>query len=312
MVAISATDTPPVAKRRTWRWFLIRTVLMYVGIPYVALVAIMGFGQRQLLYQPTRTDNLQASAFSTQFLPITDLELVVGGGLKLHGWRFPGSSTADSDPRYLVIYFPGNGGCRADRVSDCRDFRQLGYDVILFDYRGYGDNPGSPTEVALAADATRIWKFATEDLQFPSHRIVIFGESLGGAVATRLTAECCDAGTPPAALILNSTFASLAETVTWRFPMFPFQNLLLDRYPSVERIPHVTCPLLQYHGTADSTIAFQHGRRLFDAAPAQSANGIEKQFVPVPGGEHNFISMNDMQTGVSQLLKRVRRGELSE
>ena len=291
---------------------MIRAVLIYIGIPYVALIAIMGFGQRQLLYQPTRTEKLQASAYATPFVPISDLELDVGDGLTLHGWKFPGANSAESDPRYLVIYFPGNGGCRGDRVADGRDFRQLGYDVILFDYRGYGDNPGSPTETALAADANCIWKFATEDLQFPPHRIVIFGESLGGAVATRLTAERCQAGTPPAALILNSTFASLAETVAWRFPMFPFQYLLLDRYPSVERIPHVTCPLLQYHGTADSTIAFRHGRRLFDAAPAQSASGIEKQFVPIPGGEHNFISMNDMQTGVSQLLKRVRRGEMAE
>ena len=287
-------------------------MLIYVGIPYVALVAIMGFCQRQLLYQPTRTDLLPASLHATASLPIHDVELEVGGGQRLHGWRFAGAESAKLEPPSLVIYFPGNGGCRADRIADGRDFQQLGYDVLLFDYRGFGDNSGSPTEAALSADATCIWKFATEDLQYPPGRIVIFGESLGGAIATRLTAECCQRGAPPAALILNSTFASLAETVAWRFPLFPFQYLLLDRYPSVERIPHVTCPLLQFHGTADSTISFDHGQRLFEAAPAQSTSGIQKQFVPIPGGEHNLVSMHDMQSAVTKLLTRVRQGAAPE
>ena len=224
----------------------------------------------------------------------------------MHGWRFHPTTSALDSRGFLVIYFPGNAGCRADRVGDCADFTQLGFEVILFDYRGYGDNEGSPSEALLAADAKLVWSFATSELHFPAERIFFFGESLGGAVAIRLAAECSAAGNPPAALVLNSTFASLAETAAWHYPAFPLQYVLLDRYPSVARIALVTCPILQFHGTADQTVPFEQGRRLFDAAPAKSSNGMEKVFVEVPGGPaHNFITMSDMQSAVRKLLARL-------
>ena len=124
-------------------------------------------------------------------------------------------------------------------------------------------------------------------------------------MATRLAEEQSRAGKPPAALILNSTFASLGETVAWHYPVFPFQYFLWDRYPSVERIQHVTCPILQYHGTADEIVAFEHGQRLFQAAPAKSAQGIPAEFISIPGGMHNFISISDLRVPISRLLKRI-------
>ncbi len=302
---------PPHPKPVTWKRRLLRPILIYAVIPYVVIVVVMGFAQRWMIYQPKKTERLLAKEVVSGDLPVDDVEIHAAKGLTLHGWRFHAAPTLETAEKFLVIYFPGNAGCRADRVADCRDFTQLGCDVILFDYRGYGDNGGSPSEATLASDARRVWLFVTGDLHIPPERIVIFGESLGGGVATRVAAEFSQIGTPPAALILNSTFSSLAETVAWHYPAFPFQYILLDRFPSVERIPRVTCPILQFHGTADETIAFNHGRRLFDAAPATSTSGIQKQFVEIPGGQHNSISMTDMQMAVTELLKKLS-GKLPE
>jgi fermentation-respiration switch protein FrsA (DUF1100 family) len=299
---LHSTPPSPAPRRRTWKYWYFRSLLIYIGVPYVAIFVLMGIYQRDFIYQPKKTGRLLAeTAISTP--PVEDVELPTADGLTLHGWRY--RAVADKDAKFLVIYFPGNAGCRADRVGDCRDFTQLGFDVILFDYRGYGDNQGSPSETLMASDANQVWEFAKKELQYSPDRIVIFGESMGGAMATRLASECSVAGTPPAALILNSTFASLAETVTWHYPVFPFQFILLDRYPSVERIVRVTCPVLQFHGTADKVVAFQHGQRLFDAAPTRSKTGIEKQFVQIPNGQHNFITMSDMRDAVRKLMNAV-------
>lgn len=279
-----------------------RSLLIYIGVPYVAIFVLMGVNQRDFIYQPKKTSRLPAEAVSST-PPLDDVEVQTSDGLTLHGWRY--RAVTETDAKFLVIYFPGNAGCRADRVSDCRDFTQLGLDVILFDYRGYGDNKGSPSEQMMANDAAQVWSFATNELHYSPDRIVLFGESMGGAMATRLASDCSVAGASPAALILNSTFASLAETVTWHYPVFPFQFILLDRYPSVQRITRVTCPVLQFHGTADAVVAFAHGQRLFDAAPARSATGIEKQFVRIPNGQHNFITMSDMRNAVQALMKSI-------
>ncbi|HEY4262523.1 MAG TPA: alpha/beta hydrolase [Schlesneria sp.] len=299
---LPATPKSPAPKRRTWKYWYFRSLLIYISIPYVAIFVLMGVYQRDFIYQPKKTSRLLAEAVSST-PPAEDVELQTSDGLTLHGWRY--RAEADTDAKFLVIYFPGNAGCRADRVSDCRDFTQLGLDVILFDYRGYGDNKGSPTETRLASDASQVWDFATKQLRYSPDRIVIFGESMGGAMATRLASDLSVAGTPPAALILNSTFASLAQTVTWHYPVFPFQFILLDRYPSVERITQVTCPVLQFHGTADEVVAFKHGQRLFNAAPARATNGIEKQFVQIPNGQHNYITMSDMRDAVQHLVKQI-------
>jgi fermentation-respiration switch protein FrsA (DUF1100 family) len=264
------SPAPERRKRRTWKYWYFRSLLIYIGIPYVAIFVFMGVYQRDFIYQPKKTGRLLADAVSST-PPLDDIEVQTLDGLTIHGWRY--RAVADTDAKFLVIYFPGNAGCRADRVSDCRDFTQLGFDVILFDYRGYGDNQGSPSETMLASDASQIWKFATTKLHYSPDRIVLFGESMGGAMATRLASECSVAGTPPAALILNSTFTSLAETVAWHYPVFPFQFILLDRYPSVERITRVTCPVLQFHGTADEVVAFAHGQRLSKPRPLVRQQG---------------------------------------
>lgn len=279
-------------------------VLLYVVTPYLSVTALMAVFQRRLIFQPTKTDRLPAQNAMSSGAEVDDVELSAKDGLTLHGWRFHAEAGAPVNSKFLVIYFPGNAGCRQHRLSDCRDFTQLDCDVLLFDYRGYGDNGGSPGEERFASDAQQIWKFAVDELDFPANRILLFGESLGGAVSIRLAADLSRAGTPPAAVILNSAFASLAETAAWHYPFLPVRYLLWDGFPSVGRMPHVACPVLQFHGTADDIVPFDHGRRLF-AAAVPPPSGIAHRFVTIEGGQHNYITVGMMHAEIKALLEQI-------
>jgi fermentation-respiration switch protein FrsA (DUF1100 family) len=280
---------------------------IYVLTPYLVVTVIFAALQRKFLYPAAREPDLRVATSGLDPEEVADVELHAAGGLALHGWHFA-AQPADTTPdrQLLVLFFPGNAGNRRDRILDCREFARLNCDVVLFDYRGYGDNGGSPSEDLLAVDARRAWMYALHDASVPPERIVIFGESLGGAVAVRLAAEMSAAGTPPAGLVLNSTFGALPETVRWHYPAFPFQFVLLDRYPSVDRIPHVTCPILQFHGTDDEFVPLAHGRRLFEAAPDQSADGVPKQFVTIEQATHNALPVSMVKEELAAFLARLR------
>ncbi len=118
-----------------------------------------------------------------------------------------------ADGHWLVLFFHGNAGDRRGRVDYCQVFNGARADVFVIDYRGYADNPGSPNETGLLKDARALWKYATETCNVDASRIVLFGESLGGGVAVGLAHEVCAAGTPPAGLIVRSTFSSLTDAV---------------------------------------------------------------------------------------------------
>jgi len=206
------------------------------------------------------------------------------------------------------LYFSGNAGNRAWRIPEFEVFTQLGCDVFVFDYRGYGENPGSPSEEHLAADATAAWRYATQTRRIEPHRLILFGESLGGGVAVRLAAEQCAAGTPPGGLVLRATFSSLPDAAAYHYPWLPVRWLLVDRYPSAARMPQVTCPILHIHGLRDTIIPIQLGKKLFAAAPPQSASGIPKRFVELPAADHNDIlavAVPEFRDAVAEFLKRL-------
>jgi fermentation-respiration switch protein FrsA (DUF1100 family) len=188
---------------------------------------------------------------------------------------------------------------------ECETFTQLGCHVFIFDYRGYGENPGSPSEERLAADARAAWKYTTETRGVAPPRVLLAGESLGGGVAVRLAAEVSAADTLPGGLILRSTFSSLIDAGAYHYPWVPVRWALIDRYPSTERIPGVRCPILQFHGTRDTVIPLALGRQLFSAAPATSATGVAKRFVELPNADHNdvlLVAEPEMRHAVQEFL----------
>ena len=254
---------------------------MRVGITLLVVVAVLAAAlgllwlfQRRLLYFPTPGPVPPAASV----LPgAEDVTFVTADGLRLAGWFVPappGDRAGRARPAVLVCN--GNGGDRSMRAPLAAALSRMGLAVLLFDYRGYGGNPGHPTEEGLAADARAALGYLAGRPEVDPERVIYFGESLGAAVALRLATE-----RPPAALVLRSPFASLAEVGRRHYPVLPVSLLLRDRYDSAALAGRLDAPLLVVAGGRDQIVPASHSRRLFDAAPQP------KRLVVLEGADHN-------------------------
>jgi len=266
---------------------------------YVLAMLLLMFFQRRLIYQPTRVPALSVDQAATPFGIIHEIETTTDDGLKLKGWHFVAGQRACQDQAEcdrelakghpVVILLHGNGGNRLHRVENCRLLASLNLHVFAFDYRGYAENPGSPSQTGLLNDARAFWKYAVRDRKVDPSRIILMGESLGGGVATLLASELCQQHTPPAGLILRSTFTSMVDAASAHYPWVPVSWLLWDQYPSQSLISNIVCPLLVIHGTADRIVPYELGKQLFESAPPASETGIPKQLVTIERGSHNGL-----------------------
>jgi dipeptidyl aminopeptidase/acylaminoacyl peptidase len=273
---------------------------------------------RKRTYFPVQADDLSPKCLQLAADRYHVITFETDDGLTLNGWHLlaDGTSAADrlecdqrlSAGRPLALYFPGNSGHRGDRLAEARLLTRTGADVFLFDYRGYGDNAGTPTEEAFAADARAAWRYTTLERRIAPGRIILYGESIGGAVATRLTSELCAAGTSPAGLFIRSTSSNLADAARLRYPFLPKKLLPAERYAAVEYVARVTCPLVMLHGEQDQTIPYELGRKVFDAAPNQSEGGIRKKFVDLPHSDHDGVVETDgalLERAVEEFVRRL-------
>jgi len=282
--------------------------MIYVAVPYLFVTAVFVVFQRSLIFRPSQSGPLPARAAHFDPHSGEDIELSAADGVVLHGWRIRSARSlqADEGHRWLMIYFPGNSGHRHGRRSDLQEIADLGVDVLIVDYRGYAENQGSPTEEHLSADARTVWRAAIERFAYDPSRVVVFGESLGGAVATRLVAELGDDG--PAALIVTSTFSSLADVARWTYPTFPFGILLWDHFDSESHIASVRSSVVVIHGADDEFVPLHLGQRLFDAAPDVSPRGVRKHWEKVAGMGHNDVPLRVLQ----KTLTDVRASSVSD
>jgi len=233
----------------------------------VALVLVWSL-QRRLIYFPYPVVPSAAGVLPGSEEVAFDTE----DGLRLRGWFLPASGGDGG----AVLVCNGNGGNRAMRAPLAAALSRAGLSVLLFDYRGYGGNPGRPSEAGLAADtrAAHAWLAARAGVD--PGRVAYYGESLGAAVALGLAIE-----RPPAALVLRSPFTSLADVAQFHYPWLPVRLLLAERYPSLDRIRHLAVPLLVVAGERDAIVPASQSRRLYDAAREP------KRFTMVPGADHN-------------------------
>ncbi|HXV77009.1 MAG TPA: alpha/beta hydrolase [Candidatus Polarisedimenticolaceae bacterium] len=246
--------------------FALFAVLMLATLLFVVWVF-----QRRLIYLPLG----QSVPAVDELLPGAEpVRYTTADGLALDGWFQPASTSA---PRATVLFFPGNAGNRADRAGIALALARRGFSVLLVDYRGYGGNPGRPSERGLALDAAAALAHLRGRADVDPQRIVYFGESLGGAVALALALDH-----PPAMLALRSPFTSLVDVAALHYPYLPVRWLLADRYPSLERIARVGCPLIVFAGGADRIVPARQSRALYETATV-----AERRWVAIDDAGHN-------------------------
>lgn len=261
--------TPPARglRRRRPGWRRVRRVLLAVVLAYAGVCVLIGLLQSKLIYFPT-PDYAQTPA--DVGLPFEDLTLRTLDGLAIAAWYVPADNAKGT-----LIHCHGNAGNIADRLLDLKLFHRMGVNVLIFDYRGYGRSEGRPDERGTYEDAETAWRYLVETRGESPERIVVFGRSLGGAVAIELATR-----QRPGALVVESTFTSLPDVGRRLFPWLPVRLIATYKYDSVAKVPTIRCPKLFLHGTDDSLIAIELGRRLFAAA------ATPKEFIETPG-EHN-------------------------
>jgi fermentation-respiration switch protein FrsA (DUF1100 family) len=244
--------------------------LLAFGVALVGtILLLLWLTQRRMMYFPSGRVPTPAQVGLQRTEAVS---FATDDGLTLGGWFVHAGPPAAG----TVIVFNGNAGNRAYRAELAARLSAEGLSVLLFDYRGYGDNPGAPTEEGLALDARAALRYVRSRRDVDTRRLVYFGESLGSAVAVRLAVEH-----PPHAVILRSPFTSFVDVGRFHYPILPVRWLLRDRYSSLDRISQIRSPLLVIAGSNDTIIPASLSHRLFKAALEP------KRLVIVEGADHN-------------------------
>ena len=218
-------------------------------------------------------------------LPLEDVWFSSADGTKLFGWYVEHTATSA-----VLLWCHGNAGNIINRLDNLRELYRIGLSVFLFDYRGYGRSQGRPSEEGLYQDAIGAYDYLTRTRMIRPERIVLFGRSLGAAVAGELAAQ-----KPAAALILESPFPSVEAVAKFHYGGLPVHWLLGAEFRLIDRLPHLSLPKLIIHGDRDDIIPLELGRRVFEAAKSP------KEWYVIQGADHN----NTYQVGGGAYVLRL-------
>ena len=234
-------------------WSVLLSTVAVFALVYGGLMGLMAFFQAHLIYFPDAHHVTTPEREGLSYDPVT---FNTKDGCRLDGWYIP----AD-DARGTILFCHGNAGNISHRIDSIRIFHDLGMNVFIYDYRGYGKSTGKTTEKGTYCDAEAAWHYVTDVEGIAGDTVVIFGRSLGGAVAAYLAAE-----TSPCALIIESSFTSIPDLGAELYRFFPVRMLSWFHYPTIRFIDKVSCPVLVAHSKDDDIIPYRHGQELYGAA----------------------------------------------
>ncbi|MCD4698988.1 MAG: alpha/beta hydrolase [Phycisphaerae bacterium] len=284
-------ESPRKPRRRIRKlfWAIFRIVLFSI----TGFVIILYFFQSRFVFFPSREIGATPDDVALMFEPV---EIQTDDGVKITGWFVPAK-----DARGTALFFHGNGGNISHRLDSLRIFHSLSLNTLIIDYRGYGLSEGKPSEEGIYLDAQAAWKYLVERRDTAPEKIIIFGRSLGGAVAVHLAGK-----NNPKALIVESTCTSIPEIGSDLYPFLPralLRRLSRYQFNAREGISQAACPVLVVHSRDDDMIPFAHGRAIFDAA------GEPKEFLEITGSHNDgFVASgqtyrNGLDKFVSSHLK---------
>jgi hypothetical protein len=269
--------------------FLLRGLLgvgLVGAIAYLGVCLLLYFQQSRLIFVPSAVIEKTPEFFNLKYeevwLPVTTKS---GRVERIHGWWMPSPRERQTSgaKEKVLLYLHGNGINIGANVDHAHRFYQLGFSVLLIDYRGYGlSDGGFPTEASVYEDAAVAWNYLVQQRQISPDRIFIYGHSLGGAVAIDLAVKHPEA----AGLMIESSFTSIREMVDLQkiYSFFPIDLILQNRFDSIQKVRSLQMPVIFFHGTIDPLIPFQMSERLFAAAPKP------KQLILIPGARHNNVA----------------------
>jgi fermentation-respiration switch protein FrsA (DUF1100 family) len=269
------------------QWTGVWAVIISLFGVYVVLGLVLFMFQSRLVYFP---EKLMAATPHDVQLSYEAIYFKTRDGVELFGWYVPAPSGKGT-----ILFCHGNAGNISHRLEVLQIFNRMGLSTFIFDYRGYGLSSGKPTEVGTYLDSDAAWEFLVSRKGIPPDQIVVYGESLGGAVAARLAANH-----RPGALILASTFTSLPDLGAVLYPLFPVRLLSRFRYSTLEYARRVECPTLVIHSLDDEIVPFRCGRELYNAIAAP------KELLSLEGNHNSgFRISGDVYTeGMQGFLSR--------
>ena len=259
-----------------------------VGTVLLIIAVFSGFmyaNQPNMIFYPLKELRSAPSAWGMDY---ENVKLQTSDGVKLHGWYIP-----HENAKKTVLFFHGNAGNISHRGESVSIFHDIGLNVFIIDYRGYGKSEGKPTEQGLYDDARAAWLYLTETRSTPGTDIILFGRSLGGAVATRLASEVKTGG-----LILESTFSSARDMAKYLFPMLSHIIYVRFKFNTAEIIKSISQPILVLHSPDDDIIPYPLGKKVYEAA------NQPKQFLELKG-DHNsgfMQSQPEYQQTISEFI----------
>ncbi|MCS7014871.1 MAG: alpha/beta hydrolase [Gemmatales bacterium] len=278
-----ASEAHPVSSRSSWSSLLRRT-LVYFALLYLAMLGILMVLEHRLIFRPTPADEewQERTRFHKQ-----DVWWTLESGEQIHAWWCP-----IQEPKWYLLYCHGNAGNLSFRDVFIDDWqKRVAAAVLIFDYPGYGHSSGRPSEKNCYAAGRAAYRWLREQ-GFPAERIVLFGESLGGGVATELALQ-----EPHAALVLLACFTSIPDLAQEIFPFIPARWLVRTRFDNLARIRHYSQPLLILHGQRDELIPPHHAQRLYEACPSR-----HKKLILVPGHDHNSVGFAAIYDAIREFL----------
>jgi fermentation-respiration switch protein FrsA (DUF1100 family) len=270
-------------------------LLAGLALIYVALGVALYLFQGSMVFLANLPGRALEATPADIGLKYEDVRFDTADGERLHGWYVPAVNA-----RGVLLFFHGNAGNISHRLESIMIFNRLDLDVLIVDYRGYGQSTGKPTESGTYRDAQAAWNYLLGERRASPGRIVIFGRSLGGAVGAWLAA-----GLPveqrPAAVIIESSFTSGADMARRLYPIFPARLLTRLKYTVAEYAARLPCPVLVVHSRDDEIIPFAMGQAIYAAAPQP------KDFIELRG-DHNagfWISREEYSAGLAEFLEGV-------
>jgi len=232
---------------------MLQSFIFIIITAWICLSLLLYVFQPKFIYFPYTSIETTPEAMKLDY---EEVFINTEDDIKLNGWYIP-----HDNPRATLLFLHGNGGNISHRLEKIRIFNQLGMAVFIIDYRGYGLSAGKPSEKGTYLDAEAAWNYLTKDKSIPEDKIIIYGESLGSAVAVWLAIKF-----QPGAMILESPFTSIVDIGKHYYPYLPVKLLTRIKYPSDERIKNVQCPVLFVHSLFDDIVPYKIGRQLFSLA----------------------------------------------